>query len=185
MSNRIFSSPRTRRDSEWLVTQRHHSARRGVMSDGQRTNVPPDAVWESINVLLFGDGRKESRSGTRVLGLNMAALPTAAAAYTESGGGIAQRNNLDATKTGANVTLRYGTGGYVATDDVGRYFYWPDTDTYERITAIVTPGFDGVFTVENSDVHVRSTYTTLDEFGQPIHHGIGRIRNDLNVAYMR
>lgn len=158
-----LANPRTRRDSEWQVIARHHSARRGVMSDGQRTNVPLDGVWESINVLLHGDGRKESRSGTRVLGLNAAALPKL-------------RTGIDATKSVNVVT----SSGAFSSTDVGTYFYWPTEGKYDLITALLS---SSTVRVDNSDTRVRSATATWDPENEVwIYSGTGATRGEINAA---
>lgn len=141
MSNRVMTYPRSRRESEWMFPVRHHSFRRGVMSDGPRTSVPPDGVWASENVILYNN-RAETRGGTKKLSASQAHFPT-----PETWTGIS------ASKTGYTVTI---SAGFVLTSaNVGDYFYWPDDKTYEIITAVDTG--TNSFTSNVSTAHIAAT----------------------------
>jgi hypothetical protein len=137
------------------------------MSDGQRTNVPPDAVWESINVLLFGDGRKEARGGTRVLGLNMAALPDV-------------RHYLDGTKVGNVITILPGFQNDFVAADVGRYYYWPTEDAYDLITEVLSTSS---VRVDSTVARTRSATASWDPENEVwVYTGSGKVRGELNAA---
>lgn len=140
MSNRVMTYPRTRRESEWQITARHHSSRRGVMSDGPRTSVPLDGMWDSDNVILYGDDRKEGRGGTRRISLTTADFPA-----------IAGGTGITASKTGTTITL----SGYSLTSaNIGDYFQWSDDGKCELITAV---GGSGTCTVQSSRTHTATT----------------------------
>lgn len=114
--------PRTRRESEWQIIARHHSFRRGVMSDGPRTSVALDGVWESDNVFLYED-RAEVRGGTRVLNSSHATFPA-----------IANGTGISASKSSSTITI---SAGYtLSSANIGDYFQWPDDGKCELITAV-------------------------------------------------
>jgi hypothetical protein len=143
MSNRLMTYPRTRRESEWQIIARHHSFRRGVMSDGPRTSVALDGVWESDNVFLYED-RAEVRGGTRVLNSSHATFPE-----------IANGTGIIASKSGTTITI---SAGYtLSSANVGDYFQWPDDGKCELITAVNVG--DNSCTVTSSRTHTTTTTT--------------------------
>ena len=152
MSNRLLTYPRTRRQTEWLIARRHHSFRRGVMSDGPRVSVPLDGIWESDNVILYGD-RGEVRSGTRLLNASHADYPA-----VENGTGIS------ATKSGTTIII---SAGYtLSSANVGDYFQWSDDGKNELIISVSVG--DNSCVVTSSRTHTATT--------------TGRIRSECNAA---
>jgi hypothetical protein len=153
LSNRLLTYPGTRRSAERQVIRRHHSFRRGVMSDGPQTSVPLDGVWDSENVILYGD-RGETRSGTRLLNASHAEFP----AVTDGTG-------ISATKSGTTITI--SSGYTLSASNVGDYFQWSDDGKNELITAVDTG--DNSCTVTSSRAHTATT--------------TGRIRQECNAAF--
>lgn len=138
--------PRTRREAEWVITKRHHSSRRGVMSDWPRSDIPLDGVYESDNVILFGS-RKEVRSGTRLLSASHANLPTVA------DNGVADGSSISASKSGSTITI--SAGYQLSSSNVGDYFYWPADNARELILSIVE--HSNTCVVNTSDTHSATT----------------------------
>lgn len=135
MSNRVLTYPRTRRESEWIDMKRHHSFRRGVMSDGPRTSVPLDGVWASDNAILYSE-RAEVRSGTRLLSATHVNLPAIATC-------------VECSKSGYTITI--SSGYSLSSSNIGDYVYWPDTGENELITAVDTGA--NTCTVTSSSSH--------------------------------
>lgn len=152
MSNRILTYPRTRRESEWQLSRRHHSFRRGMMSDWPRAGIPLDGVYESDNVILYGN-RGEVRGGTMLVSTSHANLPAV------SGG-----TGISASKSGAVIII---SDGYtLSSDNVGDYFYWPDDGKNELITSV--DAGSNLCIVTSSRTHANTT--------------TGRIRQEVNAA---
>lgn len=152
MSNRILTYPRTRRESEWQLSRRHHSSRRGVMSDYARGDIPPDGVWESDNVILRGSPFGEVRSGTMLINTSHADLPAV------SGG-----TGISASKSGSMIII---SAGYALSSiNVGDYFQWGSGGDNELITSVDAQ--NNLCIVSSSRTHVNTT--------------TGRIRQEVNA----
>jgi hypothetical protein len=138
---RLFS-PHSRKQDERMIVRSQENFYGGAFNDIPASTIAENAVSQYTDMVDFGKWL-EGRGGNQRVSDTL--LPS-----------IENRGPYTATKTGTLITTT--VNGDFTDDDIGNFFWWPDTRTYERIISVVDA--DNI-NVHTSTAHASTTTSTV------------------------